>query len=229
MKETRKIKAVLFDFDGTLVKLNVDFPAMREAVLDLIVSYNVQSDGIGNLFALEMIEAGRELISRLGRNRESEYLAMAYGIVRRFEMEGAKEGVLIEGVKEMLAETKRRGIKAGVVTRNCRDAVGAIFPDIVEYCGAVITREDTERVKPHPDHLRTALRALKTSAPGAIMVGDHPMDIRAGRSIGAFTVGVLTGYSEKEDLVRAGADLVISSAAALVSRFDESGISTTCQ
>jgi len=95
MKETRKIKAVLFDFDGTLVKLNVDFPAMREAVLDLIVSYNVQSDGIGNLFALEMIEAGRELISRLGRNRESEYLAMAYGIVRRFEMEGAKEGVLI--------------------------------------------------------------------------------------------------------------------------------------
>jgi phosphoglycolate phosphatase len=219
----KTIDAILFDFDGTLVRLNVNFSAMREAVLDLIVSYGAPRDGLGGLFVLEMIEAGREFISRFGRDTQSEYETRAYEIVRGFEMEGAREGTLIDGVRGMLAETKRRGMKTGVVTRNCRDAVRTIFPDIGEYCGIVVTREDVVRVKPHPDHLWTALRSLETPPPCAVMVGDHPMDIQAGRRIGLYTIGVLTGYSGSEALVRAGADLVIESAAEIVSRFDDSG------
>lgn len=223
MSERRTIDTILFDFDGTLVRLNVNFPAMREAVLDLVISYKVPRGGLNNLFALEMIEAGRKFVSRIGPDAESEYERRAFEIVRGFEMEGAQEGSLIDGVREMLGEARRRGLKTGVVTRNCRDAVGAIFPEIADFCGIVVTREDTARVKPHPDHLRTALRSLERPPSRAVMVGDHPMDIKAGRSIGARTIGVLTGYSGPEALVRAGADLVIASAAEIVSRFDASG------
>jgi phosphoglycolate phosphatase-like HAD superfamily hydrolase len=50
----------------------------------------------------------------------------------------------------------------------------------------------------------------------SLTVGDHPMDIRAGKEAGTFTVGVLTGYSNADALLDAGADLVVESAAQLV-------------
>jgi phosphoglycolate phosphatase len=44
------------------------------------------------------------------------------------------------------------------------------------------------------------------------MVGDHPMDIQTGKDAGAFTIGVLTGYSGREALEQAGADMVLDTA-----------------
>jgi phosphoglycolate phosphatase len=48
------------------------------------------------------------------------------------------------------------------------------------------------------------------------MVGDHPMDIRIGRDVGAYTIGVLTGYSKADPLLEAGADLIIERASAII-------------
>ena len=51
------------------------------------------------------------------------------------------------------------------------------------------------------------LKQLDVPPGEAAMVGDHPMDIRAGKEAGLRTIGVLTGYSQAEALHRAGADL----------------------
>jgi len=116
----------------------------------------------------------------------------------------------------VLHELKSRHIKTGVVTRNCMAAIRQLFPDIDSHCDVVITREFTSRVKPHPDHLLTALDALDTDARFAAMVGDHPMDITAGKDVGVYTIGVLTGHSEAATLRDAGADLIIERAADII-------------
>jgi phosphoglycolate phosphatase len=84
-----------------------------------------------------------------------------------------------------------------------------IFPDIRDYCDAVVTRDDTVRVKPHPDHIRAVLRILNEEPARSAMVGDHPMDVVVGKEVGALSVGVLTGYSGIADLKSAGADLIL--------------------
>ena len=216
-RKTQKIipnllKAVLFDFDGTLAKLNVDFIRMRRAVLDLMGDYCAPPDAMGDLYVLEMIEAGRCLISERYPGREGEFFTRAHELISAIETEGAREGTLFAGTEEMLRELRRRHIKTGVVTRNCRAAVTQLFPDIDSRCDAVITRECAARVKPHPDHLLTALGSLDTDPKFAAMVGDHPMDITVGRDVGAYTVGVLTGWSEAVSLRQAGADLIIEKA-----------------
>jgi phosphoglycolate phosphatase-like HAD superfamily hydrolase len=60
--------------------------------------------------------------------------------------------------------------------------------------------------------MRTALRILKASPDKAAMVGDHPIDIHLGRDAGAFTIGVLTGHSGREDFLAARADLILAKA-----------------
>jgi len=221
-RKTQKIipnllKAVLFDFDGTLAGLNVDFIRMRRAVLDLMGDYCAPPDGIENLYVLEMIEAGSNLISERCPGREGEFFTRAHELISAIETEGAREGTLFAGTEEMLRELRRRHIKTGVVTRNCRAAVVQLFPDIDSRCDAVITRECTVRVKPHPDHLLTALGSLDTDPSFAAMVGDHPMDITVGRDVGAYTVGVLTGWSGAAPLRQAGADLIIERAPDIIS------------
>ena len=210
------IKTFVFDFDGTLAKLNIDFSLMRSSVMDLISTYNVPLDGLKDLFILEMIEAGSDLISRHSPEKELDYIERANRLISDIEIEAAKEGKLIEGIRQMLNYLKARDIGTGVVTRNCQEAVREVFPDIDYFCRTVITRELTNNVKPHPEHLRIVLDALDTAPEHSAMVGDHPMDISIGKKVGAYTIGVLTGYAGADTLREAGADLIIKSAAEIV-------------
>jgi phosphoglycolate phosphatase len=216
LKTTSSIRAVIFDFDGTLAKLNIDFPLMRQAVLDLIGSYAVPINGLSNLYILEMIKAAQALISERHPKKEESFLEQAVALITKIEIEAAKKGELIGGTRDMLAELKRRNIKAGVVTRNCQAAVTTVFPDIFNYCDSVITREMTCNVKPHPEHLLVALQSLGVAPEWSSMVGDHPMDIKIGKHAGTLTIGVLTGYSTSDELIKAGADIIIDKAADLI-------------
>jgi phosphoglycolate phosphatase len=212
----RKIEAVVFDFDGTLTKLNIEFHLMRKAILDLIGTYGIPINGLANMYALETIKAAFGLILERNPGKEEEFLEQALGLVKAIEVEAAKKGELISGTKDMLLELKKRNIKIAVVTRNCRAAVTTVFPDIEDYCQTVITRETTPNVKPHPDQLLIALRSLGVKPDSSAMVGDHPMDIKIGKDAGALTVGVLTGYSTSDELSKAGADFILSKAADII-------------
>ena len=49
------------------------------------------------------------------------------------------------------------------------------------------------------------------------MVGDTAVDVLAGRRAGAQTIGLLCGFGEREELVAAGADLVLDHPSQVVS------------
>lgn len=208
--------AVVFDFDGTLATLNIDFVLMRKSVMELIENYGVSSNHLGHLFVLEMIEAGRSLILNNFPLRASDFIHQANAVIEHIEVEAAKNGHLIDGTKEMLTELKERKIKTGVVTRNCRAAINQVFPDIIAYFDSIVTREQTPHVKPHPEHLRLTLKRMQVKPESAVMVGDHPMDIKIGQDVGLFTIGVLTGASSERDLVLAKADVILKKAAYVV-------------
>lgn len=212
MNKKLSLSAVIFDFDGTLAKLNIDFPLMRKGIIDLIKEYDISLDGLGNLFILETIEAAGKAISLKNPGDEKKFLQEASDLIEQIEIKAAKDGELFEGTREMLKEFKIRNIKTGIVTRNCRPAVMIVFPDVYQYFDSILTREMTKRVKPDPEHLLHSLRELLVSPEVTSMVGDHPMDIKIGQAVGVFTVGVLTGYSSKKELFDSKADLIIDKA-----------------
>jgi phosphoglycolate phosphatase len=215
-KFDRHLKTILFDFDGTLARLNIDFKEMRRSVLDIVTAYEAPADGLEGLFVLEMIEAGAALISRCRPGGEKAFTEEAMQRITAIEVEGAKSGGLLDGVRDMLITLRERNVAAGIVTRNCGEAVRIVFPDIHAYCDAVVSREMVTRVKPHREHLLLALKLLHSGPQEAAMVGDHPMDIRIGKDVGSYTVGVLTGYATADTLLEAGADLVIERATHIV-------------
>jgi phosphoglycolate phosphatase len=209
-------KAILFDFDGTLSRPNVDFQRMRKTILNLLSSYGVETGNLENLFVLEMVESGRRILDQVDKSAGADFDRRAHDLIRDMEVEGATRSNLIPGIREMLLDARNLDIGTGVVTRNCREAVLEVFPDILSFCDTLVTRESTLMVKPNPEQILIALKDLNADPSVSLTVGDHPMDIRAGKEAGTFTVGVLTGYSNADALLDAGADLVVESAAQLV-------------
>jgi len=124
-------------------------------------------------------------------------------------------------VKEALISLKRKGIKVGIVTRNCEEAVRKVLPDIEKFCDVFISRDLIKKVKPHPEQLTSVLKALQVAGEETVMVGDHTIDIQAGRRVGMRTVGVLTGRVKKEEFEKAGANWVLEEASEICNLLED--------
>jgi len=207
-----KIKAVVFDFDGTLAVLNIDFSLMREWVFGLIRGYGISPETIQEKYLLEITDEVYQALQLKNPFDAERFYRKSHAILHEVEMKAAEEGKLIPGTKAALKELRRKGIKIGIITRNCDDAVRKVFPSINSFCDVFVSRNSVKKVKPHPDHLTYAMERLKTSGDEALMVGDHIIDVQAGRSVGMKTVGVLTGKTKRKEFERAGADYILRDA-----------------
>ena len=207
-----KIKAVIFDFDGTLAVLNIDFSFMKEQVFDVMKRFGVTEESISETYLLEIInEVSQRLLEKKPAAAERFY-EEAHGILHTIELMAAEEGRLLPGATATLERLRSRGMKIGIVTRNCEDAVRKVFPGIDHFCDVFVSRNSTKKVKPHPDHLTSVMKALNVSGEEAVMVGDHTIDIQAGKRVGMMTIGVLTGRIGRGEFERAGADYVLREA-----------------
>lgn len=201
-------KAVLFDFDGTLAHLTIDFARMRSLVMTELVDILGGDSPVllrRDLPVMELIQAAcagqnSVIIDAIAKRTES--------VVSAYEVEAAAESSLFPYTKSLLGTLKEQGIKTGIVTRNCRAAVKKVFPDHGEFCNILVCRDDVayEDLKPQPGQLLAALTDLDCNPGEAMMVGDHPMDIKAGTAAGCRTAGVLCGNASREQMHVASPD-----------------------
>jgi len=212
LKEKSKpqnVKAVVFDFDGTLAVLNIDFSFMRERVFDLMKHFGVAEEWVGERYLLEIIDEVYQILYKKNPASAEDFYRKGHQILHEIEMKAAEKGSLIPGTEATLENLRRKKIKVGIITRNCEDAVRKVFPQINDFCDVFVSRDLVKKVKPHPDHLTYVMASLKISGEESVMVGDHLIDVQAGKRVGMKTIGVLTGRTKKEEFEKAGADYVL--------------------
>ena len=192
------IKTIIFDFDGTLTPLTLDFGRLREEIVIIARKY-VTEEAIGELEGHYIIEMIYEIGERLKGGPEADsFEEEAFERLRVLEVEASKGKEPYPYTKSVLESLQSRGIKMGIITRTCMDVVKGVFPDVERYIDAIVTREHLRHVKPHPSHALEALEALDAIPQESLIVGDHPTDILGGKTAGMVTAGVLTGRTGKE-------------------------------
>ena len=164
------IRAVLFDFDGTLTRPGViDFEGIRRAI--------ACPRGTPILEYIESLPAAAA--------------APAWRILERFEREAARRATPNDGAETLLAALKRRRVRRGILTRNSRASVVAALRNFrrarVADFAVVIARDHLRRQKPHPEGVLLAARRLGLPPPALLVVGDYLFDVEAGRRAGAQT------------------------------------------
>jgi phosphoglycolate phosphatase len=218
------LQAFVFDFDGTLAIANIDFDLMRRQVDAIAQRYRVDTAPLSHLYILEMIETVGSRLSQGGDPHGKDFYREAHASILALELDCARLGGMLPGAIEVLQALRQRGFKLGVVTRNSASAVRTICSSIDSLCDVFLPRELVRFVKPHPEHLQRALDHLHVPAQQAVMVGDGPIDITAGKALGLRTVAVLTGGGSRASLLASQPDVILDSVADLLPRLAGSGV-----
>lgn len=179
------IKAVLFDLDGTLINTNElilkSFKHTFKTILDLEPTEEEITINYGRPL--------QEIFKSYDENRIEEMINCYRKINLELHDDECKE---FADVDLMLQTLKNKGIKIGVVTSKKSDMAerGAKLMGIFKYFDTFITPEVTIRHKPEGEPVLKACENLGVSPGEALMVGDSPYDILAGKNAGAKTCGV---------------------------------------
>jgi len=123
----------------------------------------------------------------------------------------AREFLLVPGVDGLLGRLRGR-FPMAVVSARGEDGTLRFLEqfDLLKYFDTVVTGLSARHTKPYPDPVLLAAERMKVPPEDCLMIGDTTVDIRAGRSAGAQTVGVLCGFGEEAELRRMGADAILA-------------------
>lgn len=201
------IRAVIFDFDGTLTEMTLDIPATIEEMKKVGLKYadpavvrNVNESLISEtIYAIEAVCKNPEAFRREALNKLNEV-----------ELSVPAGKGLFPYARKALTQLREKGLALGILTRAGMDALNLVFPDAMEYIDAIATREVVRFVKPHPAHMEKMLEMLGVAARESVFVGDQTTDVRTGQMFDMTTVGVLAGKATRTELESAGADYIIT-------------------
>jgi hydrogenase expression/formation protein HypE len=178
------LKAVLFDFDGTLT-----YPGALNFSFLKDVTGCPQQDPL-----LEFI---------LGiTDHDKQRNAMA--ALDQLEMEAAKQSKPNKGAEEIVAYLKSKGIFLGIITRNSRGSILKALENFSYVCkdhfDVIISRDDPINPKPSGDGIFLAASRLGVSPEEIMVVGDYIFDIEAGNRAGSITVFLDTKKNVAESI-----------------------------
>jgi HAD superfamily hydrolase (TIGR01509 family) len=182
-----KIKAVIFDLDGTITAPYLDFDKIR-AEIGL-------SPDAGPL--LEEIEK----MTGADRKRAEE-------ILYKHEQLAIEHSTLNAGAAETLKRLRQMGIHISVLTRNTRSNASAVAKKHNIEFDAVIDRDDGP-VKPNPFGVRRLCEFFKVKPDQTLVVGDYLFDLQCAKAADA--IAVLMKSSTKSQQFSCFADYTIDS------------------
>ncbi len=178
MGYTRKIKAIIFDLDGTLTVPVLDFDKIRKQMgLTL-------EDG-------PILEAMEKMTLEQRRRAED--------ILLENEQKALSQACLNDGVQETLRELHQRGIKIGILTRNTHANALAIADKFNLRFDHVIGREH-EPVKPAPQAALRLCEHFGCEPSEVLFVGDYLHDLQCAKAAKTLAVLIRT-HPRAEDFL----------------------------
>jgi phosphoglycolate phosphatase len=207
-----RVRAVLFDLDGTILDTAADLAAAANAMLAQVGRATLLEAqirdyigrGVQNLVTRSLEATGgasaREASDALAAF-ERHYLA---GIADRTRP--------YAGVLEGMEALARAGIPMGCVTNKAARFTEPLLErtGLMRFLQVVVSGDTVANKKPHPEPMLHAAAKLGVAPAEALVVGDSLNDVASARAAGCPVVVVPYGYREGLALEALGADAVVA-------------------
>lgn len=216
-QQAARVRAILFDLDGTLFETDDAVVEVLTQVLRVparLLDIDGRRLARRIVMALEgMVNGLVTLLDILHLDRPAFWLATRSDLLLHSRPRRAAYR-LTTNAHALLADLQAR-YRLGVVTTRSRHEAQTMLRagNLQGFFDVVVTRDDVRRLKPHPAPVHHAARALGVPAHQILLVGDTPVDVRAAHAAGALAAAVLSGFGELEELQEA--DIILEKPAEL--------------
>jgi len=222
-------KACIFDLDGTLADTLEALAYCTNLVLKelglepnpVYMYKQFAGDGAKVMLQRSLFAAG---------DRKLELFDRAYEIHKKtYEKFGMYNVKPIDGITELLDELKGRGIKIAVLTnkphKRAIEVITSLFGE--NYFDIVLGQSDDFERKPSPQGALYISKKFGISPEECVYLGDTNTDMKTGKAAGMFTVGVMWGFRERQELIDNNADFIIDTPLQLLPLLKTSGSAQT--
>ncbi|NHJ32432.1 MAG: HAD-IA family hydrolase [Asgard group archaeon] len=170
--------AIIFDFDNTLVKSNINFPAMKISMARAAKKHGLDfgnDEDIPHRYTAGNII---DQVEEFDKKNDTQLVVELWEMVEKYERMGMENITIAEDVLQMLKYLKDKGISASILTNNAKKPTLEVLEryNILDYFDLVIAREDVSRMKPDKEGLEIIVNKLKLNPDKVIFVGDSWVD-----------------------------------------------------
>lgn len=210
------IKAVLFDLDGTFADTAPDLGyavnLMRKA-RNLPPVPEDKTRPVTSSGARGLLGAGFGITPA-----HPDFVAMREEFLNLYEANLCRETRLFDGMAALVDTLEAQTITWGIVT-NKAERFALPLMRLLGYgtrAACIIGGDTTGKMKPHPEPLYAAAKAIQVVPEQCLYVGDDERDIQAGRAAGMKTVAVRYGYLNGSNPEAWGAHAVVDTPLAVL-------------
>lgn len=209
------VTAAIFDVDGTLIN-SVDAYHIAAGRAAAPLGYTVTHDMVRE--ALNSQQPFWEIVIQDPAERTPDNIAaLRRDTMHHWHTVLAEHVSVFPGLRGTLEALREGGLRLAIYSGSRGESFGPLeragLLDLFEF---VLTGDDVEEAKPHPEGVLRCTEALDVRPDVAAYIGDSVPDIGASHAAGVLAVGVLTGAADSAALSAAGADHLAADHAALL-------------
>lgn len=189
------VRTILFDLDGTLIDTNELIIASFLHTLEQYFPGKYTREDVLDFIGPPLPESFRTV--------HPEKVDELVEVYREHNLKHHDQYVTVyDGVLETIDTLRKKGFQLGIVTTKMRHSVdkGLALTKLEPYFDVIVSLDDVQNPKPHPEPVMKAMKALDARASETIMVGDNYHDIEAGKNAGTQTAGVAWTIKGREKL-----------------------------
>ncbi|MEB2328230.1 MAG: N-acetylmuramic acid 6-phosphate phosphatase MupP [Pseudomonas sp.] len=216
-----RLRAVLFDMDGTLLDTAPDFIAVAQAMrlargLTPVPDQQIRDVVSGGARAMVLSAFDVDPMS-------GEFETLRLEFLERYQSHCAVFSRLYDGMEQLLQDIEQAKLIWGVVTNKPLRFAEPIMQQLglASRSSVLICPDHVSRSKPDPEPMLLACSKLQLDPSTVLFVGDDLRDIESGRAAGSKTAAVRYGYIHPDDNPSLwGADVVVDNPLELRSVLD---------
>lgn len=197
------IKAILFDFDGTLADtMNDNFLAWKKVFSDFGIE--IKKEDYFILEGMKVLEIAEQLSKKYNQKINCENAVMSKN---EYYLNNNSFSLYSE-ILEIINLLVKNGKKLAIVSASPREKLEKTLPKkFLEKFDVVICSEDYFNGKPHPEPYLNAMKKLNLNPEECIVIENAPLGIKSAKASGAYCIA-LTTTLDKEHLKEA--DIILT-------------------
>lgn len=205
------IKLCIFDMDGTVSNTLNSIAYFANNALNKAGLPSIETETYKKLVGNGAKVLVQRMLKTVGAD-ESYYEEVALEYNTKYDNDSLYLTEPYDGIMDMLRALKDMGIKVAILSNKPHSTAikvsDALFGS--EFIDVCYGGRNGIALKPDPAGVFEILNKLAVPKEECLYIGDTATDMETGKNAGLYTIGVLWGFRDREELAKSGADCIVS-------------------